>query len=89
MGEIGIRELKNHASEIIQTVREQRARYLITHRGKPVAILLPLEDKSSTVPEISEDSGDAWETLTQLGEEIGKGWQSPLSNTELLSMMRR
>jgi hypothetical protein len=30
----------------------------------------------------------AWEELVELGEEIGRGWLSPLPSAELLSEMR-
>ena len=44
MAEIGIRELKARASEIVRAVREHRARYTITYRGRPVGVLLPLDE---------------------------------------------
>jgi len=91
MPNIGIRTLKTHASEIIRNVREHRARYVITYRGQPVGVLMPLEQATSEAP---TDTGQAaaaaaWDELTRLGEEIGKGWRSPLSSTELLAEMRR
>jgi prevent-host-death family protein len=90
VAEIGIRELKTRASEIIRTVRDQRARYLITYRGRPVGVLLPLEElePDELAPEIASGTG-VWEELVELGEEIGRGWQSPLTSAELLSGMRR
>lgn len=36
-----------------------------------------------------ESGKEVWEELIQLGEEIGRGWQSPLTSAELLSQMRR
>jgi len=87
MSDIGIRELKARASEIIRSVRERRARYLITYRGRPVAALIPLE--GSQGPVVLEGESGTWERLTQIGEEIGQGWQSPQSSTELLSESRR
>lgn len=90
MTDIGVRELKTHASEIIRRVRDQRARYVITHRGKPVGLLVPL-DEAGPAPLRSAEGGAeaAWEALTRLGEEIGREWRSPLSSAELLSEMRR
>ena len=32
---------------------------------------------------------DVGEELTRLGEEIGRGWCSPLTSTEILAEMRR
>ena len=44
MPSIGVRELKNRASEIIRKVREEQAPYIITLRGKPSAMIIPLEE---------------------------------------------
>jgi prevent-host-death family protein len=90
MPDVGVRELKAHASEIIRAVRERRARYVITYRGRPVGLLSPLDETGMASPAATggvED--DAWETLSRLGEEIGRDWQSPLTSSELLSEMRR
>jgi prevent-host-death family protein len=82
--EIGIRELKSHASEVVRAVKEQRARYVITQRGKPAALLIPLD---SALPGKSAD--EVWDRLMKIGEEISKGWQSEKSAVEILSEMRR
>jgi prevent-host-death family protein len=42
MREIGIRQLKNEASEILRTVREEGLEYVITYHGEPVAVLRPV-----------------------------------------------
>jgi len=90
MPDVGVRELKTQASEIVRQVRENRARYIITYRGEPVGLLMPLDEASpSSLPRGEESEETPWETLTRLGEEIGQGWSSPLSSTELLSEMRR
>ena len=82
--EIGIRELKARASEVVRAVKEERARYVITQRGKPAAIIVPLD---AAPPEKSAD--EVWERLLKIGEELGKGWQSEKSAVEILSEMRR
>jgi prevent-host-death family protein len=90
MPEVGVRELKARASEIIREVREQRTRYVITHRGRPVGLLIPLEESgASALPAAGEPTTAAWDDLVRLGEEIGRGWRSPLTSAELLSEMRR
>ncbi len=90
MPDVGVQELKARASEIIRDVRERRARYVITYRGRPVGLLMPLEETGATsTPITGEPVAAAWEELTRLGEEIGRGWRSPLTSTELLSEMRR
>ena len=66
--EIGIRELKSRASEVVRAVKEERARYVITQRGKPAALIIPLD---AAPPEKSTD--EVWERLVKIGEELGKG----------------
>ena len=86
MPEVGVRELKARASEILRQVREERARYVITYRGRPVGLLTPLDE---AIPQAQPPAPAAWEELTRLGREIGREWHSPLTSAELLSKMRR
>jgi len=90
MPDVGVRELKARASEIIRDVRERRTRYIITYRGRPVGLLMPLDETraASLLPD-GEAATSVWDELTRLGEEIGRGWRSPLTSAELLSEMRR
>jgi len=82
--EIGIRELKTRASELVRSVREQQARYVITRRGKAAALLIPLD------AEIKHADAEAvWAKLESLREELGKGRQSGKHSVDLLSEMRR
>ena len=83
MPEVGIRELKAHASEIVRDVRDHRAPYTVTYHGRPVGILLPFSEPNEAGPE------SPWSELERLGREISRGWRSPISSTELLSQMRR
>jgi len=90
MPDVGVRELKTRASEILRDVRENRARYTITYRGRPVGVLLPLEEAPHAEALPGRQQGKmVWDELSELGEEIGREWQSPLTGAELLSQMRR
>lgn len=82
--EIGMRELKARASDVIRTVKTKRARYIVTQRGVPVAVISPMD---SILPEKSDD--DSWNKLMEIRVRIGKGKQSKKSAVELLSEMRR
>jgi prevent-host-death family protein len=82
--EIGIRELKSRASQVVRAVKEERARYVITQRGKPAALIIPVD---ALPPKKSDD--EVWERLMKIREELGKGWQSENSSVEILSEMRR
>jgi prevent-host-death family protein len=84
MEEIGIRELKARASQVVRAVKERRARYVITQRGRPVALLVPLD---ALPPQ--PDPAEIWARLEELGKEIARNWQSEKSAVEILSEMRR
>ena len=87
--EKNVRELKTHASEILRRVREERARYIITHRGKAVAILAPLDLAATEAEGPPDAAGDAWDELVRLRTRIGRGWRGRQSSADLLSRMRR
>jgi prevent-host-death family protein len=90
MPHIGIRELKTRASEIMRQVRDRHARYVITYRGQPVGLLLPLEEAEVEARLLDEaPTADPWAELEALGQEIGAGWQSPQTGAEILADMRR
>lgn len=86
MPEIGIRELKIHASQIIRRLRNQHTRYVVTFRGKPVAVLLPLPEADMPATAAGDDP---WAELTELGQAISQGWPSDKTGADLLSEMRR
>lgn len=48
MAEIGIKELKATASAVIEDV-ESGAAYIVTKRGRPAAVLLPIEEAEDLV----------------------------------------
>ena len=87
MREIGVRELKVKASEIMRSVRKRRARYIITYRGRPVGLLSPLENQEPHG--VASGESAAWDELTRLGKEIGRGWPAGVSSADVLSEMRR
>ena len=84
MREIRVNELSTRTSEIVRNVRDHRAQYVITYRGRPVGVLQPLSE-----PDLGTPDNTAWDELFQLGDEIGRGWTSSLTTRELLSQMRR
>jgi prevent-host-death family protein len=48
VAEIGIKDLKARASHVIDEV-EAGASYLVTKRGKPAAVIVPIEDAEDLV----------------------------------------
>jgi prevent-host-death family protein len=91
---VGVRELKNRATEIIRNVRERRAEYVVTYRGRPVAVLLPvdeewLEAETRHAVEATTPGEDVWAELEALRQEIDRSWQSDKTAVELVSEQRR
>ena len=82
--EIGIRELKSRASEVVRAVKEERARYVVTQRGKPVAAIVPI---NALLPEKKEDDG--WERLLAIRAKLSEDKSKKRSSVEILSEMRR
>lgn len=86
--EIGVRELKNQASGILRAVREESAEYIVTVRGKPVAVLRPLNEEDRLRHERSEIERELAE-MAELAAQIAREWQSPRTAVELVSEQRR
>ena len=94
MPQVGIRELKNDASEIIRAVREERAEYVVTLRGRPVAVILPVaegwqETEAGRAAAATRANADFWDRMAALRAEIAAKWQSDKTGVELLEEMRR
>jgi prevent-host-death family protein len=85
MEEIGVRELKENASEVVRRVREEKATYRITYRGRAVAELLPL-------PQGEEEHADwerIWAEMDELAAEVSAKWPKGISAVEAVREQRR
>ena len=85
---IGVRELKTQACRVIRAVREEMAEYVITLRGRPVAMLRPLtEEEAQRLRQIEIDETVA--EMKSLAQEIAATWTSDKSGVELVAEQRR
>jgi prevent-host-death family protein len=73
LAEIGIRELKQHASEILRRVRENKEVVTITYRGKPVARLVPVESMEDKRAEARAVLAEMDELARELEPYLPKG----------------
>jgi len=89
---IGVRELREQTSEVIRRVREDRAEYVVTYQGRPVAIILPL-DAGRAEKEMVQASRkavlDNWERYERLAEELRRDWPTDLSTQDVIDSIRR
>ena len=80
---VGIRELKQQASELVRMVRETGNEVQVTYHGKVVALLIPVEKPAS------QDESSAWVELDHLAAEIGARWPKGVSAAQAISEARR
>ena len=84
---VGVRELRNRVSRIVHEVREKEAEYVVTNRGKPVALLRPL-DGDETSEERAERVARALERMRRTAKVIGE-LSGGKSAVEAVSRQRR
>jgi prevent-host-death family protein len=81
---VGIRELKQQASELVRQVREQGNPVQITYHGKVVALLIPVEQAKD-----KEAEEQAWAELDELAAQIGRRWSQGVSAKEAVAEGRQ
>jgi prevent-host-death family protein len=88
---VGVRELKTHAARILRHVREARASYILTHRGRAVGVILPLDptDDDASSPSEDADARAAWDAFLGAGRRLERRFRPGRSGVRLLSAMRR
>ncbi|MHB0979043.1 MAG: type II toxin-antitoxin system Phd/YefM family antitoxin [Thermoleophilia bacterium] len=86
MPRIGIRDLKTHTSDVLRNVRNARARYVVTRRGQPVAMIIPYSPKEAGMVLTREEG---WARFFEASEQLGRKWKTPLTAVEILDEMRR
>ncbi len=88
MATIGVRQLKNEATRVIRSVREQHTEYVVTVNGEPVAVLRPY------TPEDAErqrrEEVQAWlARADELTRRISKVWPPGVTAAEAVAEQRR
>ncbi len=81
---VGVRELKEHTSQVLRLVREHHQEIEITHRGRAIARLIPVVSASS-----HQDPEAIWADLDDLAAEIGARWPARISAVEAVREQRR
>jgi prevent-host-death family protein len=85
--EIGIRELKNQTSSIVRQVREESAEYIITHHGRPVAILRPINEEDIESLE-TQKAVESWHKLLEIGRTLTENEPEAKSAVATLNEIR-
>lgn len=77
---VGVRELKQRASELVRLVRQDKQRIRITYHGRTVAWLVPATSQSPLGGRENE-----WAKLDELAAEIGRAWPSGVTAQQAIS----
>lgn len=85
MTEVGIRELKASASEIVRRVRERGEVVDITYHGEVVARLVPVRPPVPTPGDVAALLTD----MDQLAAEVSANWPAEVSAIEAIRDVRR
>lgn len=82
---VGVRELKQRASELLRLVRVKDEIVEITYHGEPIARLVPVQPPTT----VAEDTATWWSDLDQLTAEISARWPAGISAAEAVKEGRR
>ena len=89
---IGVRELRQRTAEVLRRVREEKAEYVITHQGHPMALLLPLDTETAEAALVAagkQAAGGKWEAYARVAEQIRRAWPAEHKAQEVLDRIRR
>ncbi|MCZ2110738.1 MAG: type II toxin-antitoxin system Phd/YefM family antitoxin [Dehalococcoidia bacterium] len=73
MRTIGVRQLKNEATQIVRAVREEHALFVITVNGQPVATLRPYSDRDIAGVARSQATAEL-AAIDRIANEVGASW---------------
>jgi len=89
---IGVRELREQTTEVLRKVREEKAEYIITYQGRPVAMLLPVDPQAISAAMLQAGKRSAsggWEIYTRLAEMLRDTWPAGKKTQDILDDLRQ
>lgn len=75
---IGIRELKNRATEVLRAIEERRSGVVITRRGRPTALILPI-DSPEAEDYVLSHAPEIIDSLREANDDLREGRTTTLS----------
>jgi len=85
MRSVGVRELKEHTSQILRRVHEEGEEMVVTRYGRVIARLIPVRQSGRATADLDA----LWSDLDRLAADIGVAWPDGLSAVEAVSEGRR
>lgn len=82
--QVGLREFNEHTSRYVHLVSESQQPIDITYHGKPVARLVPADDKEPPI------SPEQWLTeMEEIAQDVASVWPEGVSAVEAVREQRR
>jgi prevent-host-death family protein len=88
---IGVRELRERTTQVLRQVRDEKAEYVITYQGRPVALLLPISPEAleSAMVQAAKQSSGGWEAYARAAEQVRQAWDTQVETQAVLDEIRR
>jgi prevent-host-death family protein len=84
MQRIGIRALKEQASEILRQVREDGDSFEVTYRGRAIARVVPVTELKP-----GAERSSFWDRWQELSEAVSADWPAGVSAADAVCQDRR
>jgi antitoxin YefM len=88
--QIPLGEVKNRLSEVVERIRREHGRVVVTKHGQPAAVILSVEDLESLEEtlEILSDP-ELLQAIKDSEEDVRKGRVRPLTKQEALALIKK
>jgi prevent-host-death family protein len=89
---IGVRELRQQMAEVLRQIREEKAEYIITYQGRPMAVMLPLDVdgvEQAILDTSKQGMVQGWEAYAQIAATVRQRWPKAKVTQTLLEEIRR
>jgi prevent-host-death family protein len=89
---IGVRELRDHTAEVLRRIAEEHAEYVITYRGRPVAVLSPIDQSAMGAAMLRAGKSGvdtAWDAYEEAVRQLREAWPEGTATQDILDDIRR
>lgn len=83
---VGVRELKTHAARILRDVRDSHTPVVLTHRGRAIGMIVPIDSESDAD---TSGASSAWDAFVEAGRRLSPRFKAGKSGVRVLAEMRR
>ncbi len=88
---IGVRELREQTAQVLRDIQENKVEYIVTHQGRPVALLLPLDSEkveTAILQTAKPDAAHAVEIYERLAESLRQTWPPHANSQQIIDNIR-